>query len=136
MEAEIIGAVKIDLQAGERRLSERYALDNPSGVRLLLSEYHALQERQYQGDVDAIILLADLETAISTAGLTDRQRQALNLVYVEDLTQAKAGEAMGISRISVLEHVEDAVNKISEVYFYWAGHGEGYATTITKEEAK
>ncbi|MEY8188635.1 hypothetical protein AB4X15_03030 [Peribacillus simplex] len=80
MGAEIIGATKIDLQAGERRLSERYASDSAVGVRLLLSEYHALQERQYQGDTDAIILLADLETAINTAGLTDRQRQALDLV--------------------------------------------------------
>lgn len=59
-----MGAIKRDMHAGERRLSERYALDNPSGVKLLLSEYHALQERQYQGDVDAIILLADLSTAI------------------------------------------------------------------------
>lgn len=131
-----MGAVKRDMHAGERRLSERYALDSATGVRLLLSEYHSLQERQYQGDVDAIILLADLETAISLAGLTDRQRQALNLVYVEDLTQAKAGEAMGIGRQAVLGHVEEAVNKIAEIYYYWSGHGKGYTTTITKGEAE
>lgn len=131
-----MGAVKRDMHAGERRLSERYALDNPSGVRLLLSEYHALQERQYQGDTDAIILLADLETAISTAGLTDRQRQALDLVYVEDLTQAKAGEAMGIGQDVVSYHVDNAIEAIAEVYYYWCGHGEGYATTITKEGAE
>lgn len=131
-----MGAVKRDMHAGERRLSERYALDNPSGVRLLLSEYHALQERQYQGDTDAIILLADLSTAINTAGLTDRQRQALNLVYVEDLTQAKAGEILGIAQKNVSEAVDRAVEAIAEVYYYWAGHGEGYSTTITKEEAE
>lgn len=131
-----MGATKIDLQAGERRLSERYALDNPSGVRLLLSEYHALQERQYQGDVDAIILLADLETAISTAGLTDRQRQALNLVYVEDLTQAKAGEAMGLDKPGVNNLLDRAIDAITEIYYYWSRHGEGYETTITKEEAE
>lgn len=129
-----MGAVKRDMHAGERRLAERYALDNPSGVRLLLSEYHALQERQYQGDTDAIILLADLSTAINTAGLTDRQRQALTLVYVEDLTQAKAGEVMGgLAKQNVDNYIDNAIDKIAEIYFYWAGHGEGYSITTEGE---
>ena len=131
-----MGAVKVDLQAGERRLAERYALDSPTGVRLLLSEYHALVGRQFQGDYDAVVLLTDLATAIDQAGLTDRQRQALNLVYVEDLTQAKAGEAMGIGQQNVDNYIDNAIDKIAEIYFYWAGHGEGYATTITKEVAE
>jgi DNA-directed RNA polymerase specialized sigma24 family protein len=131
-----MGAVKRDMHAGERRLSERYALDSATGVKLLLSEYHALQARQYQGDVDAIILLADLETAISTAGLTDRQRQALNLVYVEDLTQAKAGEAMGLDKPGVNNLLDRAIDAITEIYYYWSRHGEGYETTITKEGAE
>ena len=117
-------------------MAERYALDSAVGVRLLLSEYHALQERQYQGDTDAIILLADLSTAINTAGLTDRQRQALTLVYVEDLTQAKAGEAMGVSQQAVDNYLNTAVEKIAEIYYFWAGHGEGYSITNTEGESK
>lgn len=125
----IIGAVKIDLTAGERRLEERYALDNPTRVRLLLSKYHALLGRQYQGDTDAIVLLVDLAKAIELAGLTERQRQALRLVYVEDLTQEKAGERMGIDKPGVNNLLDRAIEAISEVYYYWCGHGEGYVFT-------
>ena len=123
-----MGSVKIDLSTKERALEERYpALDNPLGLRILLSDYHALKVRQYSGDYDAVVLLADLTTAIQMAGLTDRQRQAMRLVYEEDLTQEEAGKRMGVHRIVVLEHIEKALEAISDVYYYWSHHGEGYA---------
>lgn len=49
-----------------------------------------------------------------------------------DLTQAKAGEAMGIGQDVVSYHLDKAAEEIAEIYYYWAGHGEGYDTTITK----
>jgi predicted DNA-binding protein (UPF0251 family) len=61
------------------------------------------------------------------AGLTGRQSEALRLVYEEDLTQEEAGRKMDVHRIVVLEHIEKAIEAISEVYYYWARHGEGYA---------
>ena len=126
-EAIVIGAVKRELHAGERRLSERYALDNPSGVRLLLSEYHALKGRQFQGDYAAVDILTDLETAISKACLTARQAEALRLVYVEDLTLESAGKLMGgTTKQAVDQHVDNAVEAIAEIYYYWSGHNEGY----------
>jgi DNA-directed RNA polymerase specialized sigma24 family protein len=122
-----MGAVKVDLSQKERALDTKYpALDSPENLRILLSDYHALLNRQYQGDYDALVLLADLETAISMAKLTERQSEALRLVYEEDLTQEEAGKLMGINRIVVLEHVEKAIEAISEIYYYWAHHGEGY----------
>jgi hypothetical protein len=33
---------------------------------------------------------------------------------------------MGVHRIVVLEHIEKAIEAISEVYYYWSHHGEGY----------
>jgi DNA-directed RNA polymerase specialized sigma24 family protein len=123
-----MGSVKRDLHVNERSLEEKYpALDNPSGLRILLSDYHALINRQYQGDYDAVVLLADLATAIEMAKLTDRQGQALRLVYEEDLTQEEAGKRMGIGRRAVGYHIEDAIESISEIYYYWSRHGEGYA---------
>jgi predicted DNA-binding protein (UPF0251 family) len=123
-----MGAVKVDLSQKERALDAKYpALDSPENLRILLSDYHALLNRQYQGDYDAVVLLADLETAISMAKLTERQSEALRLVYEEDLTQEEAGKLMGIHRIVILEHVEKAIEAISEVYYYWSHHGEGYA---------
>jgi len=122
-----MGAVKTDTNANERALESRYmALDNADGVRRLLRDVHALHERQYAGDYDAVVLLADLETAIERAGLTERQRQALALVYGADMTQEKAGEQLGISREAVKIYVESATKKIAEVYEAWAWMGEGY----------
>lgn len=117
-----MGAVKIDTQAKERSLEARYpALDNPQGLRILLSDYHALINRQYQGDYDAVVLLADLQTAIKMAQLTGRQRQALRLVYEEDLTQEEAGKRMGIAQQKIDIYVTNAIDKIAEIYYYCAG---------------
>jgi DNA-directed RNA polymerase specialized sigma24 family protein len=122
-----MGAVKIDTHAKERSLDQRYpALDNPAGLRILLSDYHALLNRQYQGDYAAVDILVDLRKAIELAQLTGRQSEALRLVYEEDLTQEEAGKRMGIAQNSVSEAVDRAVEAISEVYFYWSHHGEGY----------
>jgi predicted DNA-binding protein (UPF0251 family) len=95
-------------------------------LRILLSDYHALLNRQYQGDYDAVLLLVDLRKAIELAQLTGRQSEALHLVYEMDLTQEEAGRAMGIGQDVVSYHVERAVEAVAEVYWYWTKHGEGY----------
>jgi DNA-directed RNA polymerase specialized sigma24 family protein len=122
-----MGHVKIDLSQKERSLDAKYpALDSPENLRILLSDYHALINRQYAGDYDAVVLLADLQKAVEMARLTERQSEALRLVYELGLTQEEAGRAMGIGRRAVGYFVEDAVAAISEVYWYWTNHGEGY----------
>jgi RNA polymerase sigma factor (sigma-70 family) len=128
-----LGAVKIDTQAKERSLDQRYpALDNPAGLRILLSDYHALQVRQYQGDYSAVDILVDLRKAIEMAQLTGRQSEALRLVYEEDLTQEEAGKRMGIAQNSVSEAADRAIEAISEVYWFWSRHGEGYSIMEAK----
>jgi RNA polymerase sigma factor (sigma-70 family) len=123
-----MGSVKRDLHVNERSLEEKYpALDSPQNLRILLSDYHALVNRQYMGDYDAVVLLVDLRKAIEMAQLTDRQGQALRLVYEEDLTQEEAGKRLGVSQQAVEQHVNNAIEAISEVYYYWSHHGEGYA---------
>lgn len=124
----IIGATKTDLNAKERALEFDYpALNSPVGLRILLSDYHALIGRQYAGDYDAIVLLTDLRKAIELAKLTSRQRQALTLVYFEDLTQEEAGKRLGIAQKNVSEALDRALDNIADVYYYWSGHGEGYS---------
>lgn len=71
-------------------------------------------------------MLADLATAIELAGLTERQREALTLVYFEDLTQVEAGERMGVRQDTVSKLVKSALVKIAAVYENWAWRGEGY----------
>jgi DNA-directed RNA polymerase specialized sigma24 family protein len=120
----------MDLNSKERSLDQRYpALDTPANLRILLSDYHALVNRQYMGDYDAVVLLVDLRKAIAMAGLTERQGQALRLVYEEDLTQEEAGKRMGLDKPGVNNLLDRAIEGISEVYWYWARHDEGYSTT-------
>jgi DNA-directed RNA polymerase specialized sigma subunit len=122
-----LGAIKRDINGNERNISTKYAsLDSPGGLRILLGDYHALKNRRFQGDVDASIILLDLATAIELAGLTNRQRQALELTFNQDLTQAEAGKRLGLAQNTVSEAVDRAVENIAEVYWYWSQHGEGY----------
>jgi predicted DNA-binding protein (UPF0251 family) len=60
------------------------------------------------------------------AGLTGRQSEALRLVYEEDLTQEEAGKRMGLDKPGVNNLLDRAIEAISEVYYYWSRHGEGY----------
>jgi DNA-directed RNA polymerase specialized sigma24 family protein len=85
-----------------------------------------LLNRQYQGDYDAVVLLVDLRKAIKLAQLTGRQSEALRLVYEEDLTQEEAGKRMGLDKPGVNNLLDRAIEGISEVYYYWSRHGEGY----------
>jgi len=99
-------------------------------AKAILRNYHALVERQYKGDVDAICTLVDLADAIERANLTDRQTEALRYVYGDDLTQKVAGERMGISQPNVTAYIDTAVEKIDAIYEYIGWHNGD----ITKED--
>ncbi|SET42157.1 Sigma-70, region 4 [Oceanobacillus limi] len=131
-----MGAVSIDIHEKERKLDETYALDSPEGVRLLLSDYHALVKRQYDGDTDAIVILADLAHAIDKARLTWRQKSALHYVFIEDWTQEQTGEALGIAQKNVSTLIDRALLNIAEVFEYWARHDEGYRLTYGEAETE
>lgn len=85
-------------------------------TRAILANYHALTERQYVGDVDAIVALLDFAAAVERAALTDRQSEALRLVYGEGMTQVDAGKAMGVSQQALQAHIERAITAIEGYY--------------------
>lgn len=78
----------------------------------VLSSLHALRERRYVGDLSASDTLIDLSSAINDANLTERQIEALELVYVKDLTQKSAGEQMGVGQNTVSMLISRAVEAI------------------------
>ncbi|MCM3314876.1 RNA polymerase subunit sigma [Psychrobacillus sp. MER TA 17] len=102
------------------------ALSQPQQVRLLLSDIHALQARANSGDYTAVDVLVDLGAAIKQANLTRRQREALHYVYLRDMTQSAAAAEMESRQQRVADYVAGAEQKIADVYYYWAGHKEGY----------
>lgn len=89
-----------------------------------------MKERRYAGDTAASDIVIDIITAINRAGLTDRQREAIALVYGNDLTQEEAGKRMGVRRESIKRHIKVAETKIARVYEYWARYGEGYTLGV------
>ncbi|MDQ0154933.1 sigma factor-like helix-turn-helix DNA-binding protein [Robertmurraya andreesenii] len=132
-----MGAVKTDLNAKERTLEAKYhALDSADGVRQLLGDYNALVQRQYAGDYNAIVILVDLATAIERAGLTDRQRQALALVFEEEYTQVETADELGISKQTVNRLISVATAKVARVYEAWARMGEGYSLGVIETEGE
>lgn len=56
----------------------------------------------------------DLYDALDNAGLTQRQRQAINLIYFEGMTQEDAAEVMGVSRATLRTNVNRSISKLSE----------------------
>jgi DNA-directed RNA polymerase specialized sigma24 family protein len=123
-----MGSVKRDQTQNERQFDGAYALSTASGVKQLLGDYHAFKARQYLGDYEAVVVLADLAEAVKLAGLTERQRQTLALVYDEDLTQVEAGRRLGVTQQAIEYYIGEATSKIADIYYYWASHGEGYVS--------
>jgi DNA-directed RNA polymerase specialized sigma24 family protein len=89
-------------------------------VKALLADYLALVERQYYaGDFGAVDRLIDLHSAIEAAGLTARQRQALDLTYYYGYNQREAGGKLGITKQTYEETLSTAIRKIAVVYTEW-----------------
>lgn len=99
--------------------TETYALSTPAGVKRLLRDRHRIASRRFSGDTAASDIIIDLHSAMNTAGLTDRQTEAVAWVFGADATQARAAEIMGITREGVKDLVEIAARRIADVYKRW-----------------
>lgn len=111
--------------------SQTYRLSTPAGVKALLRDRHRIAARRFKGDTAASDIIIDLHSAINSAGLTERQLEAVAWVFGVDVTQAKAAEIMGISQKNVNEYLEIAVDRITDVYKRW--NYEEVTVEITKE---
>jgi DNA-directed RNA polymerase specialized sigma24 family protein len=121
------------MHENERRLySETYdGLHTSDGVKKLLRDWNKLHNDAYGGsDYDALVMLLDLKTAIERATLTDKQREVLSLVYVEDMLQEDVAADMGIEQNTVSGYVNNAANKIATIYGEWAEYERVQDETI------
>jgi DNA-directed RNA polymerase specialized sigma24 family protein len=127
-----MGAVKIDIHEKERNYTQSYALNDAAGVKSLLRDRHRIASRRFNGDTAASDILIDLHSAIESAALTDRQAESIALVYGLDVTQAEAARVMGIAQKNVSVTIDEAAEKIAEVYQRW-NYGE-VAVELTEED--
>ena len=88
-------------------------------ARRLLAQYHDLKARQDVGDFDATDILIDLHYAIESAGMTQKQREAFNAVFMRVLTQKDAAKALGISERAFRYRLSVALVKFSNVLEAW-----------------
>lgn len=114
-----MGACNVDLTKDTRKYTQKYALNTAAGVKALLRDRHRIAARRFKGDTAASDILIDLHSAINSAGLTERQTEAVAWVYGADVTQAKAAEVMGVGQDSVSDFVNGAAKRIAAVYARW-----------------
>ncbi|TCM89622.1 sigma-70-like protein [Paenibacillus sp. BK033] len=127
-----MGACNVDLTQDTRKYTQKYALNDVAGVKYLLRDRHRIASRRFRGDTAASDILIDLHSAIESAGLTDRQAEAIALVYGLDVTQTEAARVMGIAQKNVSETIDTAAEKICAVFKRW-DYGE---VTVELEEAE
>lgn len=119
-----MGMCRVDTEKDERNLSVKYALNDKGGVRLILRDRYVIANRRERGDYAASDILIDLASAIESAGLTDRQAEALALVYgYWQLTQGEAAQTMGIRQNTVSELLDIACERIASIFDKW-NYGE------------
>ncbi|MEK4360836.1 sigma factor-like helix-turn-helix DNA-binding protein [Paenibacillus sp. FSL M7-1455] len=102
-----------------RAYDVKYALNDAAGVKALLRDRHRIAERRYSGDTAASDIIIDLHSAIESAGLTERQAEAIAWVYGRDLTQKVAASIMGIAQKNVSEAIDRAAEAIAGVFKRW-----------------
>ena len=56
----------------------------------------------------------EVNSILNKANLTDRQRQAIDLIYFKDLTQVQAAKVMGVKKHTVNEHLSIGLKNLRE----------------------
>lgn len=102
-----------DLKYGDMRFKgkRKVASENKNGAVNVSSRRLFEKSEDGMGAVDDAI---DVQEALNTVGLTERQRQAIDLIYFDKLTQGDAGVAMGVSQQAVAKFERAALTKLHD----------------------
>ena len=89
-------------------------------VRKLLTNIYEIEERQYsRGDYGAVVTLIDFKEAERLSDLTERQREAIRLVFYEGFEQGEARLKMNVSQQAVSQFINAAIRNIADTYEKW-----------------
>jgi DNA-directed RNA polymerase specialized sigma24 family protein len=85
-------------------------------AEMLLGVLPELKSRRLSGDNTVCERIDDIEKAIEAAGLTDKQRRALELVAIQGYTREEAAEVEGVSKKTMFPRVTSALRKFMVAY--------------------
>lgn len=95
----------------------KHPLALETGVIEYLRHYHHLRaEALATANYDALARVIDIENALAGARLTADEEEAIQLVYVQGITNREVAKALGITQQAISNRCRKAVTKISEYY--------------------
>lgn len=98
---------------GRRKVNSSMVTDDGEDLdesRPYVSSIHLIgQDRMEVDDVVDRLSFADI---IESSNLTERQREVVELIFLDDLTQVKAGEVLGVNRHTINEHLAISLRKM------------------------
>ena len=100
-----------DIQYGDRRYTGRrktHFTDDKGAPQVRNSRVVSPHDPVIEASMDII----DLYDALENAGLTERQRESIGLVYFNNMTQEEAAAEMGVRRQVAARYIEAALTKL------------------------
>lgn len=92
------------------------AMTTEQGITAMFENIHYLRAAAYEGDIDALVMLSDIETAMEATKISDRQRQAFELVMLVGMTRQEAANVMEISQQAVSRLIRTLAKNVA-AYF-------------------
>lgn len=124
-----MGSVKFDLEKGARSYSVKYDLESREGVESLLHDIEVVSASRFtNGDYAASDILIDLNSDVSSAGLTGQESEAITQIYLRNRTRKEAALAMGLPVADLAALLDSAHGKIADTYQRWE-YEEVYASS-------
>lgn len=81
-------------------------------VDYMLSRLPEMKEMRFKGDYTACVELIDFMDVINNAGLTERQREIFEYLFIKDWTHEYTAEVLRTSRPYVTKEKNNIVNKL------------------------
>lgn len=94
-----------------------YTKKNIQGILERLYHFEKVKE---SGNVNAIVVLVDLEEALKKVKFTELQKRIFHYIYILQYTPDETAKKIGISRPNIYEYQDLMINKIYKVI-----NGEG-----------
>ena len=91
----------------------------PGQAKATLARIHEIDSRRFLGDIAASDILIDFQAAVKKAGLTEMQKTAIALVYIDGHTHESAAEHMNVERSTITKAIKSGIQRIDEIYEYW-----------------